>query len=151
MLGKSGHYLVGNQVHRFNDLFAGMNALGNEEEDLIKAKSGVRLFDLSRNSVGASHQFLWHTLTELASPVVPEPLHIFEVLLRLEIRGSTYSYSAPRCLMSFGFLHSVARSLFSIGLPKRFTEIEVVAQNNGGAAVLRPEQRCLHRHGEAAV
>ena len=46
--------------------------------------------------------------------------------------------------------HSVAEPLL-YGLPKRFTEIEVVAQNNGGTAVLRPEQRCLHRHGEAAI
>ena len=128
-----------------------MNALGNEEEDLIEAKSVVGLFDLSRNCVGASHQFQRHTLTELASPVVPKPLHVFEVLLRLEIRGGTYSYSSPRCFMSLWLFHSVADSLFSVGLPQRLTEVEFVAQHYGSAAVLGPEQGCLHGHGEAAV
>lgn len=142
---------MSNQVHRLDDLVAGVDALGDEEKDLIKAESVVGLLDLSGNGIWASHQLQRHPLTELASPIVPKPFHVLKLLLCLKVRWRTNSYATPRSLVPLWFFGSVSNRLFSVGLPERFTKVEVVAQDYWSAAILRPKQRRLHRHGETTV
>ena len=121
-----------------------MNALWNQKEDFVEAEPAMRLFNLSADRVWASHQFQGHPLTELTGPLIPKPFHIFKLLLSLQVCGCADGDASPCCFVALRFFDTVLSCFSSVGLPKRLTEIEFVAQDNRSSSIFRPKQSRLH-------